>query len=260
MNEMKSIESNKKRDLLEELSIMDESKIKELMRNEISKKRDLPEPVASDLTRKRKELEHKSTDEIIDIAELELRRTGVTLYGHNGPINLTPLQHKFVVGYVKSGDIKEACRFAGIKAKKDEINRIGYGFLNDPKVAEAIAVMEKQHVLASGLTEIEVVAGIRDIVALARAKDKFGPALKGLAMLGDYLGMWEKEGGAKNSGSKQATAGVTINIDNFITSNEKNEMMSDVEKLASGLGIQLTTLKPNVLKDITAEVVINEEL
>ena len=80
----------------------------------------------------------------------ELEKLGVTLYGTNGPIRLTPTEHKFVIGYVKKGSVKEAVEYTGYRGKN--WSQLGYQMLNKPEVAEAISVMEKQHILAYGLS------------------------------------------------------------------------------------------------------------
>lgn len=204
-------------------------------------------------------LSKKSTDQVIELAEYELNKSGVTLYGHNGPINLTPLQHKFVIGYVKSGSVKEAITYAGVKTS-NKMN-IGYTLLNDPKVAEAIAVMEKQHILASGLTELEVIAGIRDITMLARENKAYTAALKGFAMLGDYLGIFDESKARKRASKDAQPGGLTIKGDVFITNTgDQKDALNDVKKLAESLGISIQPgTRPEVLRDITAESILAEE-
>lgn len=204
-------------------------------------------------------LEKKSVDQVIDLAEMELKRSGITLYGHNGPINLTPMQHKFVMGYVKTGSVKDAMKFTGYKGKPGSAANIGYQLFNDPLVAEAISVFERQHILASGLSELEVIAGIRDVTMLARQKNQFGAALKGFAMLGDFLQMWDQPSKAK--GKTKDSQALTINGDIFINnSGDQKDMMNDVKNLAKGLGIEINTgIRPDVIRDITADALISKE-
>lgn len=208
-------------------------------------------------------MEKKTTDKVIELADMELERSGVTLYGHNGPINLTPLEHKFSIGYVKSGSVVEAMKFAGHKGKKTEAQTLGYQLFNNPKVAEAIAVIEKQHVLASGLTELEVIAGIRDVTMLARQKGAFTAALKGYAMLGDYLNMWEESKAAKKKQSS-GQGSLTLNGDIFINNSggggDKQDMVNDVRAFGEILGFSSAVkVKPQIIKDITAETILAEE-
>lgn len=206
-------------------------------------------------------IQKSENDSAIELAEIELKKSGVTLYGNQGPIKLTPLEHKFTIGYVKSGTVKDAMKFTGYEGKN--WSQIGYQLLNKPEVAQAISVIEKQHILASGLTELEVISGIRTVTQLAQETGKFAAALKGYYVMGEYLDMW-------GTGKKSAGNGKQVNIthnnltinqaanETFGTSGEKKDIINDIQRLSQILNIPMGQGKPEVIKDITGETILKD--
>ena len=200
-------------------------------------------------------------DVAIGEAERELKRTGVTIYGTDGPIKLTPMEHKFVLGYVKTGSVKEAIRFTGYEGKN--ASSMGYQLLNKPEVAKAISVMEKQHILASGLSELEIVAGIRNVTQLATEKGNHAAALKGFYMLGEYMDMWGS--GSKKADKSNGTTinNLTINTESFVTSGDKKDIVNDIRKFANIMNIPMNDFgradRPEVIKDITGTSILSDD-
>lgn len=135
--------------------------------------------------------------------------------------DLTPFEREFVVHYMSSKSGAEAARKAGSQAKKPE--SVAYSMLQKPNVQAAINWGTKNRIAAAGIDSLEVISMLRQVYSLALEKGKYNDANKAAELLGSHLGMFRTSQIAETALKSEAHK----------TSNQKSDMMADIERFLS---------------------------
>lgn len=148
---------------------------------------------------------------------------------------LTPLEHRFVIAYCQMGDASAATEAALTpedKKRPRNLKRLGHDIMRRPHIRKAIGYMQKKLCVAAALDAPEVISSIRQIIALAVTEGKFDAALKGNLMLGEYLGIFNKDKGGRPQNPKE----ITLIPELFKSGDELGDTRKDIKRVASTLG------------------------
>ena len=104
---------------------------------------------------------------------------------------LTPRRQRFADEYVLCGSGAEAARRAGYSEKT--ARAIAAELLTKPDVLAAIQALRAQNAAAFGVTRQDVIGGVLEAIAMARAAGDPGAMLTGLRDLSRMMGFNEPE-------------------------------------------------------------------
>lgn len=162
---------------------------------------------------------------------------------------LTPLEHKFVMAFVNTGNASKSAEIASSmdiekKRKSTSWNKLGSELFRRPHVRAAIGLMQKKVCVAAALDATEVISNIREIAALAMVGEKYEAALKANLMLGEYLGMFGKTKEERLNKKGHAELGFA-GTDVFKSGEDLIDTKADINKLGANLGINLVDVTPS---------------
>jgi hypothetical protein len=120
--------------------------------------------------------------------------------------NLNPKEHQFVTLMAKDPSNAAAnYRAAGYGNEKSSPQSLASGasrLMKKKGIKEAIALTNKMMIESAGLDEYEVINEIRTALSIAKANEDVKGILDSTKQLGNYLGMWDKDG--KGTGESAA--------------------------------------------------------
>jgi len=162
---------------------------------------------------------------------------------------LTPLEHKFVMAFVQTGNASRAAEIASSmdvekKRKSTNWNRLGYELFRRNHVRAAIGLMQKKVCVAAALDATEIISNIREIAAIAMVGEKFDVALKANLMLGEYLGMFGKTKEERLNKKGHSELGFAT-TDVFKSGEDLTDNKTDINKLSANLGVNLVDVTPS---------------
>ena len=109
----------------------------------------------------------------------------------NPSLKLTPRQQKFVDEFVLCGNASEAARRAGYSATA--AGTIAAENMQKPLILEAIRGAQARNAAAFDVTRQDVIGGVLEAIAMARAAGDPGTMLTGLRDLSRMMGFNEPE-------------------------------------------------------------------
>jgi hypothetical protein len=150
-----------------------------------------------------------------------------------GGISLTPLEHRFVIEYLKDGNSAGAAERAGCKGTEKTFKRLGYQMLQRKDVQQALRHAEGKLIERALLTQDTLINQIQDTIMEARHSGKYDAAFKGYGQLGEILGVLGR-GAAANKQTKaeqNKSEQEKRTKEAFNTSDEEMDVVEDVTKL-----------------------------
>jgi phage terminase small subunit len=100
---------------------------------------------------------------------------------------LTPLQHRFVIEYLKDGNASRACKEAGYKGKSYRM--MGYANLQNPNIAKAIKEAQGIAIQRASLDRDNMIDYFLKTAEEARDSGKFDAAVRAYEKISEIIGI-----------------------------------------------------------------------
>lgn len=144
-------------------------------------------------------------------------------------VALTPLQHRFVVEYVKDGNGADSARRAGCKGKESSFKKLAFQMLRNESVQKAIKEMQGKIIEQAVIEGQDIVRFFLDTAIEAREAKKFDAAVRAYEKIAEMKGLLGKKPSA-SSLEKEEKAQKATPSGAFGGGGEEIELNDDVSK------------------------------